>query len=79
MLSTEIEKAKAWRKARGLSVERLAELSGYSVHAIYSFECGRTTSRGARSITEWVWQRYKNCCAGIDAQLRSGTNFDWGH
>lgn len=75
---TEHEKARAWRKARGLSVRDLADRSGYSIEAIYKFERGLSSTKGKTTVEPWVWQRYRNICAGIDAQLRSGANFDWG-
>lgn len=72
----ESQKAKEWRKARGLSVERLSELSGYAVETIYCMERGHNPN--GSKIVPWAWQRYRNVCAGIDAQIRSGINFDWG-
>jgi hypothetical protein len=68
--------AKEWRLARGLSIANLAELSGYSVEALYIFERGQNPD--GSKIADWVWQRYKMCCAGIDAQIRSGIDFKWG-
>lgn len=73
---TEPQKAKNWRKIRGLTVERLSELSGYSQESIYCMERGHNPN--GSKITDWVWQRYRNVCAGIDAQIRSGINFNWG-
>lgn len=70
------EKARRWRKERGLSVKQLAELSGWTPEAIYLFERG-ITHKG-EPVNEWVWLRWKMVCAGIDAQLRSGVKFDWG-
>src|SRR6266404_1519477 len=62
---TKPNQAKAWRIKSGLSVQQLADLSGYSPEAIYQFE------RGIRSDGEkqsaWAWQRYKLCCAAIES------------
>lgn len=72
------EKAKAWRIGRGLSLDELAKLTGYSVPAIYKFEAGyRQDGRQHWQHSEWVWQRYRMACAGVDAQLRSGKAFEW--
>ncbi|HTQ99241.1 MAG TPA: helix-turn-helix transcriptional regulator [Candidatus Acidoferrum sp.] len=73
------EQARQWRIRRGFSVDKLAELTGYSREAIYAMERGESTRAGAGKVKEWVWHRYKMCCAGVDAQIRSGLNFDWGH
>ena len=68
--------AKQWRESRNLSVAQLAELSGYAPETLYLFERGQTPK--GKPVAPWVWQRYKMVCAGIDAQLGSGKNFDWG-
>ncbi len=72
----EQQKARAWRAQRGLTVARLAELTGYSREAVYLMERGKAAS--GDSVAPWAWQRFKCACAGIDAQLRSGINFEWG-
>jgi len=81
------EQARAWRKSLHLSVAKLAELSGYSAISIYCMEWGRTPERTARHIAgkqkagkikPAVWQRYRNTCAGVEAQLRNGKQFNWG-
>lgn len=79
MRMSEHHKARLWRRARSLTVERLSELSGYSVEAIYALEQGRSTRKGGGKVQPWVWQRYRMCCAGIDAQIRTGINFEWGN
>lgn len=71
------EKARKWRNERRLTVEKLSELSGWSIEAIYLFERG-VTPKG-EPVSDWVWQRYRMVCAGIDAELRSGVRFDWGN
>jgi hypothetical protein len=78
---TEYEKAKAWRQKRGLSADKLAELTGYGPRIIFWFERGESPPNGSRpnpsKVKPWVWQRFKNACAGVEAQLRSGKQFDW--
>lgn len=73
---TEFEKARAWRRARALSVERLSELSGYAPETIYLMERG--VNANSEPVSEFAWYRYRNVCAGVDARLRSGIVFDWG-
>lgn len=78
---TEHEKARRWRANHQLTPEKLAELTGYSVSAIYWFERGETppsrhVSATKGKITPWVWQRYKRACEGVDAEL-SGRKFKW--
>ena len=77
---TEHAKAKAWREKRGLTVDRLAELTGYGVRSVYWFELGLSPPippHRAAKVKPWLWQRYKNICAGVEAQLKSGREFDW--
>ena len=80
------EQARLWRKSLKLSVAKLAELSGYSAISIYCFEWGRTPERTAKHIAgkaksgkikATVWTRYRNTCAGVQAQLKAGRQFDW--
>ena len=73
---TEHQQAREWRRARGLDVPKLAELAGYAPEVIYLMERGVNSKN--EPVSDFVWQRYKMICAGIDAQLRSGTVFDWG-
>jgi len=72
----EIDKAKRWRKARGLTLDQLSELTGYSISSIYWFELGKTPpgSNGkSRPINEYAWQRFKLCCAASTMKQP----FDW--
>lgn len=71
------EQAKAWRVKRGLSLDQLADLTGYSVPAIRKFEQGARNSKAREGHSEWTWQRYRMACAGAEAQLRSGREFGW--
>jgi hypothetical protein len=77
---TEHERAKQWRENRGLSAEQLAGLTGYGLRMIFWMERGQSppnASRGAAEIAPWIWQRYKMMCAGVEAQLAAGKEFDW--
>ena len=76
MQTSESEAAKEWRNARGLTVKQLADLTGYSGEAIYCFERGRMAN--GNPVPPWVLQRYRMACAGVDAQIRSGFDFQWG-
>lgn len=77
----EYQRAKIWREKRKLSVDRLAELTGYGSRAIYWLERGESPPNASRSkpgqVAPWIWQRYKMMCAGVEAQLHSGKEFDW--
>lgn len=91
MTKNENKKAQAWREAHDLSIQQLADLTGYSHQSIRWFEKGETPprtwpgSRQARKsgpIDAWVWLRFKMACAGVQAQLAAlaaGTAkmFDW--
>jgi len=82
---TEHEKAKAWREKAGLTLAQLAELTGYAEISLRWFEKGQTPPlrlaksgrEHDRSISPYVWRRYRMACAGVDALLRSGREFDW--
>lgn len=81
---TPYAQAKAWRHARNLTVDQLAELTGYSPEAIRLYERGVSAAQkvGKTSTTskipEWRWQRYRMICAGAEAQLQTGNVFNWG-
>ena len=79
-MTTEHDKARLWREAKELTLEQLSQLTGYSVSAIYWFERGVTPpsrkAPGDRAIADWVWQRYRAACAGVDAEL-AGRKFKW--
>lgn len=94
----EFEKAKRWRETIrwrdrigsttrehvGLTVERLADMTGYSKESIYLFEKGftyngRTEKLGkikTKPLDERVWHRYRMACAGVKAAL-AGSTFNW--
>ena len=78
--------AKSWRESLNLSVADLARLSGYSENAIRWAEKGITPPRTAahiagkqksKAIPARIWQRYRNVCAGVHAQLTAGKQFNW--
>jgi transcriptional regulator with XRE-family HTH domain len=72
---TEYEQAKAWRVAKGLSLDDLADLTGYSRTSILWFERGALPS--GKEINKFAWHRYKRICQAIDADLNP-VLFGWG-
>lgn len=81
------DRAKNWRQALNLSIAELARLSGYSEVSLRWFETGLTPPRTAKhiagkqksgKINPQVWQRYRNTCAGVEAQLRARKQFNFG-
>lgn len=77
---TEFAKARRWRESLGLEQDELGERIGYSRMSIYWFEEGKTPpvkGKRDRSISPWVWHRYKLACAGYTAELASRKKFDW--
>ena len=85
---TEHDKARQWRENLGLTKEQLARLTGYSREAIHLFERGATPTRtwSTRRTTYKakeidfkgpVWLRFRNCCAGVAAQLEAKRRFGW--
>ena len=81
----EAEKAKAWRKAQGLTLAHLAYLSGYSVSAIVWFERG-VTPKGSPT-DPYAWTRYKRIAHSVhmdraaetekSSSLSMFAHFDW--
>jgi hypothetical protein len=69
------KQAKEWRLRRKLTAQQLAEMSGYTESMIWKFEAG--FQRPGVEHSEFVWQRYRLICAGIEAQMRSGRTFEW--
>lgn len=78
---TEYEKAKRWRVRRDLSVRQLAELTGYGERSIWWFERGQSppsgSSKKAKPVADWVFQRYRMACAGVETHIQSGKHFNW--
>jgi len=56
-----------------LSIDQLAERTGYSPRTIYLMELGCTAH--GQKIKPWVWQRYKRACAAV--HLDHTSKFDW--
>ena len=71
------ERAKAWRLKRGLDLEQLSDLTGYSVIAIRKLEAGMRNRKNGEKHSEWVLQRYQMACAGAEAQIKTGRRFEW--
>lgn len=78
---SEYDDARAWREKQGLSQAKLGELTGYSRESIWWFEAGKCPpgrrDKQRAKIADWVWQRYKMACAGVDAQLKNARKFNW--
>jgi transcriptional regulator with XRE-family HTH domain len=68
------QQAKAWRERHKLSVAELANLTGYSPEAIYTFERG---SRYDGKHSEWALYRYRMACAAAEQQVKTGKVFEW--
>lgn len=85
MTLPEHTKARQWREARGLTMQQLADLTGYAQPTLWWFEKGMTPPKRLaksgnardRSIDPNVWNRFRLVCSGVDRQLRSGKEFDW--
>lgn len=81
---TEFEKMKRWRErnfGEGLAGRvKLAELTGYAPETLYWFERGINPPRGGKRtqtpIADWVWQRFKRACQGVQAEF-DGKRFGW--
>ena len=78
----EADRARAWRNKLGWSMDKLSELTGYSVSSIWWFERGQSPPpRGSDApgkINVYSWQRYKRCCHSVAVEQRAGKQFDWG-
>lgn len=80
MTKKESRRARQWMEARGLTQARLAELTGYAEITLYWFfrnEVPPDRRRTGGKIQPYVWQRFKMCCAAVEAQLKNGEGFDW--
>jgi hypothetical protein len=77
---TEHHKAKFWRlHTVGITIDRLAELTGYSPRSIYLMELG-CDAKG-KKIKPWVWLRYKRACQGAAVERALNEHkqtFNWG-
>lgn len=74
------KKAADWRKRHNLSIDELADLTGYSREAIYLMErdVSRRDGKKPARVKDWVWKRWQMACAGVEAQLVANKEFDWG-
>ena len=81
MMTSEHERARSWREARGLSRDQLADATGYAPVTVYWMEQGLSPPRPgkkSRAVKPWVFQRFKMACAGVEYRLRAGKPFNWG-
>ena len=62
-LETEHEKAKAWRRKMGLTMDQLSVLTGYSREAVFLFERGRNSLN--KPHPPYAWRRYKLACLAV--------------
>lgn len=69
------DRARSWREGVELTVQDLADLTGYSPSMIYQFERGVNGNNDDHS--EWAWQRYRLCCGAVTHQMRTGKEFSW--
>lgn len=67
--------AKQWRVKAGLSVDQLAEMTGFSAEAIWLFERG--VRQNGHELSAYSWQRYRMACAAAQHQLKTGKVFQW--
>jgi len=77
----EHERVRLWMAKYGIDVAELAQLTGYSTQALYWMIRGlappNRTRKKPGSIQPWIWQRFKRCCQGVDAELRTKKEFNW--
>ena len=79
MTPQEGERARRWRERRGWTPKKLSQLTGYATPTIWWMEKGQTPPRNGNeqgTLRKQVWLRYKNVCAGVDANNR-GKKFNW--
>ena len=69
------ERARAWRERYKLSVQDLADATGYSYEAVYQYERGLRAD--GTELSAFAWQRYQMACAGVQAQIKTGKKFKW--
>lgn len=67
------ERAKQWREKLGLSVDRLADVTGFSRSTIFDMESGFQRTTG-KPVEPRAFQRYRLTCAAINSGAES---FDW--
>lgn len=78
-MTDESSKAKAWRHRLGLTMDHLADLTGYSREAVFLFERG-ANSKGKPHAAH-AWRRYKLACLAVRVLLQykidSVNQWDW--
>jgi transcriptional regulator with XRE-family HTH domain len=62
-MTPEVEQARAWRRAMGLTMDQVSELTGYSAESIYLFERG--TNSVGKPHAPYAWRRYKLACLAV--------------
>ena len=66
---------KAKRVQRGVSLRGGSRLRPHATKNRRAHCAGKQKSG---KINPQVWKRYRNTCAGVEAQLRAGKQFQWG-
>jgi transcriptional regulator with XRE-family HTH domain len=71
--------AKAWRRSMKLTMDELADLTGYSREAIFLFERGQNST--GKPHAAHAWRRYKLACMAVRFLLHykipSVDRWDW--
>ena len=79
-------KATVWLRQLGLTIDQLAQLTGYSVVTLRWYFKGMTPPRTAKHIAGKQkskpieapeWRRFSNICAGVEYQMKRGKQFDF--
>jgi transcriptional regulator with XRE-family HTH domain len=70
---TEAEKARTWRKAQGLTIKQLSELTGFAMRSITAYEGGKQSS--GDPIPDDAMRRYRLACAAVHHGHHK--RFDW--
>jgi hypothetical protein len=77
----ELQRAQDWRNARNLTMQQLAELTGYSASNICRFEGGvipASQTQPEHPVTPKAFRRYKMICLAVDMLFRAGKKVeDW--
>jgi len=60
---SEIEQARAWRRAMGLTMAELSDLTGYSKESIFLYEAGKNSQ--GKPHAPYAWRRYKLACLAV--------------
>lgn len=75
----ENELAKAWRQKSKLTLDQMAELTGYSREAIFLFERGKNSLN--KPHAPHAWRRYKLACLAtrflLHYKITSIDSWEW--